>query len=101
VRGAPFNGEKYEVDSCGVIQAKDRDRSERAHSGPETTHCGSRYDLRESEPAAGREAHMKHVAPHEISGPKSARPHGGIPDRPVLSSEQRRGQWVVTGQEFM
>jgi hypothetical protein len=22
---------------------------------------------------------MKHVAPHEISGPKSARPHGGIP----------------------
>jgi hypothetical protein len=29
---------------------------------------------------------MKHVAPQEISGPKSARPHGGIPDpRSALS----------------
>jgi hypothetical protein len=55
----------------------------------------SRYDLRESEPAAGREAHMKHVAPHEISGSKSARPHGGIPSP---GAEQRRGQWVVSGQ---
>jgi hypothetical protein len=32
---------------------------------------------------------MKHVAPHEISGPKSARPHGGIPSP---GAEQRRGQ---------
>jgi hypothetical protein len=30
-----------------------------AHSGPETTHSGSRYPgLRHREPAAGREAHM-------------------------------------------
>jgi hypothetical protein len=65
-------------------------------------------DLREgakSEPAAGRGAHMKHVAPHEISGPgapgpKSARPHGGITPSP--GAEQRRGQrqWVVSGQGF-
>jgi hypothetical protein len=40
---------------------------------------------------------MKHVAPHEISGPKSARPHGGIPSP---GAEQRRGQWVVSGQGF-
>jgi hypothetical protein len=59
--------------------------------------CASRYDLRESEPAAGRGAQMKHVAPHEISGPKSARPHGGIPSP---GAEQRRGQWVVSGQGF-
>jgi hypothetical protein len=38
---------------------------------------------------------MKHVAPHEISGPKSARPHGGIPASP--GADQRRGQWVVSG----
>jgi hypothetical protein len=75
----------------------DSDHTERSHSGPETTHRGSRYGLRESEPAAGRRAHMKHVAPHEISGPKSARPHGGIPSP---GAEQRRGQWVVSSQGF-
>jgi hypothetical protein len=37
---------------------------------------------------------MKHVAPHEISGPKSARPHGGIPSCPSPGAEQRRGQAV-------
>jgi hypothetical protein len=47
--------------------------------------------------AAGRGAHMKHVAPHKISGPKPARPHGGIPSP---GAEQRRGQWVVSGQGF-
>jgi hypothetical protein len=40
---------------------------------------------------------MKHVAPREISGPKSARPHGGIPSP---GAEQRRGQWVISGQGF-
>jgi hypothetical protein len=40
---------------------------------------------------------MKHVAPHEISRPKSARPHGGIPSP---GAEQRRGQWVISGQGF-
>jgi hypothetical protein len=40
---------------------------------------------------------MKHVAPHEISGPRSARPHGGIPSP---GAEQRRGQWVASGQGF-
>jgi hypothetical protein len=31
------------------------------------------------QPVEGRGEHIKHVASHEISGPKSARPHGGIP----------------------
>jgi hypothetical protein len=57
--------------------------------------AATRYGLRESAPAAGGGAHMKHVAPHEISGPKSARPHGGTPSP---GAEQRRGQWVVSGQ---
>jgi hypothetical protein len=35
--------------------------------------------------------------PHGISGPKLARPHGGIPSP---GAEQRRGQWVVSGQGF-
>jgi hypothetical protein len=45
------------------------------------------------QPVESREAHMKHVAPYEISGPKSARPHGGIPSpgaRPVLGTESHR-----------
>jgi hypothetical protein len=54
-------------------------------------------DPKQRTAATGRGAHMKHVAPHEISGPKSARPHGGIPSP---GAEQRRGQWVVSGQEF-
>jgi hypothetical protein len=84
-------------------QAGESDHSNRTHIGPETTHHGSRYDLREIEPAAGRGAYMKHVVPHEISGPKhrswlAARPHGG-----TLSpgAEQLRGQWVVSGQGLM
>jgi hypothetical protein len=50
------------------------------------------------QPAAGRGAHMNCLAPHEISGPKSARPHGWIPSP---GAEQRRGQWVVSGQSSM
>jgi hypothetical protein len=42
-----------------------------------------------------RGAYEARVAPHEISGPKSARPHGGIPSP---GTEQRRGQWVGSGQ---
>jgi hypothetical protein len=30
----------------GVLMAHDSDHSNRAHSGPETTHSGSRYGLR-------------------------------------------------------
>jgi hypothetical protein len=37
---------------------------------------------------------MKHVAPHEISGPKSARPHGGIPSP---GAEQRRAERPMGG----
>jgi hypothetical protein len=38
---------------------------------------------------------MKHVAPHEISGPKLARPHGGMASRrPALSSGEANG-WLL------
>jgi hypothetical protein len=64
-----------------------------AHSGPDTTHYGSRYDLRESEPAAGREASMKHVTRHTKFPDRSrlaARPHGSTPS-PALSSGEASG----------
>jgi hypothetical protein len=49
---------------------------------------------------------MKDVGPHEISGPKSARPHGRrypVARRPAMgdglssSGEEASGQWVVGG----
>jgi hypothetical protein len=65
-------------------------------SGAETTHRGSSYDLHESELAAGRGAHMKaHVAPHEISGPKSALAHTAASRRPALSSGEANGWFMA------
>jgi hypothetical protein len=69
------------------------------------THCGLKFRFvpaattcaKASRQLVGDHIYMKHVAPHEISGPKSARPHGGIPSP---GAEQRRGQWVVPGQGF-
>jgi hypothetical protein len=42
--------------------------------GPAATTCAKAS----RQPTEGR-IYMKHVAPHEIPGPKSVRPHGGIP----------------------
>jgi hypothetical protein len=79
-----------------VRRAKQTHSGPKLRFGPAATTC-AKVAKAESEPEAGRGEHMKHVAPHEISGPKSARPHGGIPSP---GAEQRRGLWVVSGQGF-